>query len=216
MGFASVAFKKPWQAMVKCFHKLSRGEKVTRQEALVDPFFFPAPVDARLAYALFKTGLLRLFMAPDPSLFTLILSKERDRLVWACVEGTSNGVYTELYELKERLSEPWAERALHFIQKDNLSGCYAYLKNWLKQEKELSHINLGAIKVASLGFFEAFLDAFEQGKQESVLTQQRYYLQALLRVLRGKEVQFYPPVPLYRLVRLGEVVARVLPAGAAI
>lgn len=216
MGFASTAFKKPWAQTVDVFRRLRRGEKVEASEAKVDYFFMPVPLDARLSYQLMRKGLLRLFMGGEPTLFTLVLSRDRSRLVWAGLETCEEGIYTQIHELKDRLGEEWAKRALHFVKKENYAGCYAFLKNWVRQQPGLESVKLGAVKVADLNFFERFLEAFEAGKGKDFLSQQRLYARALFQILRHREVVFYPAVPMYRLIQVGQGLTRILPMRATL
>lgn len=216
MGFASTAFKKPWAQMVDVFQRLQRGDKVEASEAKVDFFFLPVPLDARLSYLFMRRGMLKLFMGAEPTLFTLVLSRDRSRLVWAGLETCQEGVYTQIHELKGRLQEEWAKRALHFVKKENYAGCYAFLKNWVRQQLGLEKVDLGAVKVADLNFFERFLEAFESGKGKGFVAQQRLYARALAQILRRREVIFYPAVPMYRLMQVGQGLARILPMRAAL
>ncbi len=194
--WAGRAFRAPWFEIVEKCAKIKRGEKLPENEIMFHPFFIDVLIDIRLLCRIME--LMKISKFVSGNLFTIILSKKEERVIWACVEKEEDGIFTEVSVLNPR--EKWTERVAEMLFIDNLEGAYNYLNEWVRKNEIAPSI--GAIKVANIMFFKEFKDAWEKSSEGKNLPLFAInFLNAVKNVVERKWIRFYPDVPLAKIVR---------------
>jgi len=194
-AWAGKAFKEPWFDLVQKCAKISRGEKL--DDIWYHPFFIDIFIDVRFVYKIMKAIKISDFV--NGNLFTIILSKKEDRVIWACFEKQKDGVFTEAIVLNPE--EKWADKVAELLFIDNLQGAYEYVSSWVKRN-ELGD-SVGAIKVANIMFFKAIKDAWEksyEGKNLPLFFM--LFLDAVKKIIEKRWLRFYPNVNLYKMIKI--------------
>ena len=201
MIWASDAFRKPWFTLVDLMSKIQSGEKLSSY--MFDPYFIKVKLDARLAYWFMKTTFAaKMAFGPNGNLLTIILSSSEDKVIWACIEREEKGIYLDYEILNDRLNEKWAEDVAKMLWINDLSSAFDYMSMWLKNQKDLSYINLGVMKVANIRFFQAIKIAYERSNNgENLPLFLLKGVEAVKDILERGWIRFYPDVPLQKLLR---------------
>lgn len=201
--WAGKAFKEPWLDLVQKCSKISRNEKL--DDVWYHPFFLDVLIDVRLMYKVMKT--IRLSNFVNGNLFTIILSKKEDRVIWAAFEKQKDGVFTEAILLNPE--EKWTDKVAELLFVDNLEGAYEYVQSWVRKN-ELGD-SVGAIKVANIMFFKAIKDAWEKSSEGKNLPLfLLLFIDAVKTIVEKRWLRFYPDVPLSRLIKLSYPLLREL------
>lgn len=201
--WAGRAFRAPWFELVEKCRRLKRGEKLSENEILFHPFFLDVLIDVRLICR--AMGIAKVSRFVSGNLFTIILSKKEDRVIWACVEKEEDGVFTEAIVLNPQ--EKWAEKVAEMLFIDNLEGAYNYLNDWVRANEIAKSI--GAIKVANIMFFKEFKDAWEKSSEgKNLLLFFANFINAVKNVVEKKWIRFYPDVPLAKIIRYSHPIVK--------
>lgn len=194
-AWAGKAFREPWFDLVQKSAKLMGGERPN--DIWYHPFFIDVFVDMRIIFKIMKaTKIARLV---NGNLFTIILSKKGDKVIWSCFETQENGVFTKATVLNPE--EEWAKKVAELLFTDDLEGAYEYVSSFVKKSKLADSV--GAIKVANIMFFKAIKDAWERSSEGKNLP--LFFLlaaDAVKTIIERKWIKFFPDVPLYKLIRL--------------
>ncbi len=195
--WAGKSFREPWFTLVERCAKLKNGEKLSEEEKLFHPFFIDILIDTELIYKTMKTLKISRFVSGN--LFTIILSKKEDRVIWACVEREEDGVFVSAKVLDP--TQKWADKIAELLFIDNLKGAYEFLSDWVKRNEIAESI--GAIKVANIMFFKTIKDAWEKSSEGKNLP---LFLILLLDAVKTniekRWIRFYPDVPLAKIISL--------------
>ena len=203
MSWASEAFKEPWLSLTDKFQKINAGEKLSRADALVDPYFVPFKIDARLIHRILKSGGKRAILGDNGSMLTIVTNTRGNRIIWAAIEMEEDGVYTEFHPLKDRLDREWDAKGAELLYDNLMAEAFDHFKAWIKSEDDLQHIDLGILKVANINFFGAFKKAYEEsneGKKLGLLSIN--FTSAVHEILDEGWVRFYPEINLKKLLDL--------------
>jgi len=218
MSWSAEAFKAPWLSLTEKFQRLNSGEKIGREDALVDAYFLPFKVDARLIYRILKSGGKRALFGDNGSMLTVVTNLRGNRIIWAALELEEEGVYTEFYALKGRLGEEWDARGAELLYDNLMAEAFEHFKGWVKSQDDLQHIDLGVLKVASINFFGAFKNAYEEsdnGKKVARLTVN--ITNAIHKILEEGWIRFYPEVNLKKLLDMAApILSLVSPVNASL
>lgn len=198
LEWAGHAFARPWFTLSSALRRLARGE---RGELLVDPYFLPFRIDARLVFGATRGGLTRLLLGPNASLFTVVLDDAAEQILWCGVERAEGGVFTEAHVLVDRLGEGWARELVHLLAEDRMDEAFRFVFDWVKTEDTLRHIDVGVLRVAHLAFFDLLRRAWTaSGEGDNLAVFFVKALEALRRVEEERLLRFAPDVPLGRLL----------------
>lgn len=202
-AWASESFRKPWFALVERMGRLHKGEKLTKEEALFDPFFVRMKIDTRLVYALMKIGkFVKLVLGENATLFTVILSEDEERIIFSCIESEEDGIYTDYEILTPRLGKEWDAHLVELLKQNKMEDAFNHVKNWVKTQDDISHYNVGCIKVANILFFDAIRTAWEESNDGRNLP--LFILkgaEAVTRILDEGWIRLFPDVPLQKFLR---------------
>lgn len=203
MQWSKNSFANPWFDLCDRIQKLSQGKRLSLDEAQVDPYFVPFSLDARLVYLLMKTGGVKLIMGKNATLFTLITNIKGDELLWACIEKGDNGIYDEYKIVANHLNEKWAKDVGKLIYANKLKEAHKVAYSWVKTQKDLKHINPGAIKVANIMFFKKFKEGYEKSKNGKRLDLMGLnFISGVKEILDEDLIKFYPEINLKKLLDL--------------
>lgn len=193
--WAGRAFRQPWFDLVEKVSKLSKGEKL--EDIWHHPFFVDIFLDVRFLYKVMKAVKISRFV--NGNLFTIILSKKEDRVIWACFEKEKDGVFTEAIVLNPE--EKWADKVAELLFIDNMEEAWRYVTE-IVRKKEIGE-SVGAIKVANIMFFKAIKDAWEKSSEGKNLPLfLLLFADAVKTIIEKKWIRFYPDVPLSKLIKL--------------
>lgn len=201
MRWSGRAVKQPWFDICDRWQRMYKGEHLKLGEALFDAFFLPFRLDARPLYHIMKTIGTKLVFGDNASLFTIVLNANADRIIWAGLEREEGGVYIEYFILNERLGGEWDEKAVKLLNESRLEEAFDHLSTWIRTQPDLGHIDLGAIKVANIQFFEAFKDAWEDaddGRKLALFGANA--VEAVEEILQRGWIRFYPEVNLAKML----------------
>jgi len=202
MAWAAVAFRKWWFEMSDICQRLYSGERVPFSDRRVDMFYLPFKIDVLPLYYGMRAGAAKLALGANPSLFTIVLNETGDRIVWACIENAENGVYTSYNILNDRLGRPWARKAARLLFQDKMDEAFDYLTSWVRKQPEMSHIEVGAIKVAHLSFFRVLKEAWDRSGEGKIGSFFFYALNAVKEIQENRWLRLYPDVNLSRALRI--------------
>lgn len=201
MRWSGKAVKQPWFDICDRWQRMHRGERLTLDEALFDSFFLPFRLDARPLYHFMKHIGTRLVFGDNASLFTIVLNAAADRIIWAGIEREEGGVYIEYFILNERLGGKWDEKEARLLGENRLEEAFDHLSIWIRTQPDLRHIDLGAIKVANIQFFEAIKDAWEDaddGRKLALFGANA--VEAIEEIIQREWIRFYPNVNLKKML----------------
>ncbi|MEW5944626.1 MAG: hypothetical protein AB1742_00350 [bacterium] len=216
MAWGSKAFKEPWLNMCAVFRRLHLGEKLSREQAGVDPFFLPVKVDGRLAYRLLKSGGKKAILGDNGSMLTVITNTRGNRIIWASLELEEDGAYTEFHELSDRLGSAWDAKGAELIFDDLLADAFEHFRDWVKTQDDLQHVDLGILKVANVQFFGAFKKAWEESDEgRKVLLMTMKLSDAIGEILEEGWIRFHPEVNLKKLLDFTAPVLNVISTAGA-
>ncbi|MEW6203334.1 MAG: hypothetical protein AB1546_15250 [bacterium] len=200
MLWSAEAFKAPWLGLTERFQRINSGEKIDREEALVDTYFLPFKADARLIYRILKSGGKRALFGDNGSMLTVVTNLRGNRIIWAALELEEDGVYTEFHALKDRLGQEWDARGAELLYDNLMAEAFEHFKAWVKSQEDLQHIDIGILKVASINFFGAFKTAYEEsGNGEKIASLTVNITNALHQIFEEGWIRFYPEVNLKKL-----------------
>lgn len=194
-SWASKAFKEPWFDLVRKSAKIARGEEL--EDIWYHPFFVDVYVDVRLMYKIMRAIKISRFV--DGNLFTIILSKKEDKVIWACFEKQTDGVFTEAVVLDPE--DKWADKVAELLFIGRMEEAYNHVASWVRKNGLADSV--GAIKVANIMFFKAIKDAWERshdGKNFPLFLV--LFADAVRTIIEKKWLRFYPEVPLARIIKL--------------
>jgi hypothetical protein len=203
MAWGAEAFKGPWLDLCGVFQKLNAGEDLSRDQALIDPFFVPFDIDARIIYRAMKAGGKKAILGDNGSMLTIITNTRGDKIIWAACELEEDGAYTEFFPLKDKLGKTWDKKLAELLFDNDMDAGFAYAADWLKKQKGMEHIDLGILKVANVQFFGAFKRAHEEagdGRKLGLMTVKM--VDAVREVMDEGWLRFSPDVNLKKLLEL--------------
>jgi hypothetical protein len=132
------------------------------------------------------------------NLFTIILSKKEDKVIWACIEKEQDGVFVSAHTLD--VTEKWADRMAELLFIDNMKGAYE-LACEVAKKKEIAD-SVGAIKVANIMFFKTIKDAYEKSGEGKNLPLFLFLLSEAIKTnIDKKWIRFFPDVPLAKIIK---------------
>ncbi len=203
MAWGAESFKGPWVDLTNIFQRLHRGEELTKDEALVDPYFVPFDIDGRILYKILKTGGSKAILGENGSMISVITNTVGDEIIWSAVEMCEDGAYTEFHPLSARLGGEWAKKGAELLYDNDMEGAFNHFANFLKETPELSHIDLGILKVANVQFFGAFKKAYEDSDDGAKLVLMGVKMvDAVNEIMEEGWVRFYPDINLKKLLEL--------------
>jgi hypothetical protein len=208
MAWGAESFKGPWVDLTNIFQRLHRGEDLSKDEALVDPYFVPFDIDGRILYKVLKTGGSKAILGENGSMLSIITNTCGDEIIWAAVERSEDGAYTEFHPLSERLGEEWAKKGAEYLYNNEMEIAFNHFAEWLRSQPGYSHIDLGILKVANVQFFGAFKKAYEDSDDGAkMLLMGVKMVDAVNEIMEEGWIRFYPDINLKKLL---EVVAPAL------
>ena len=203
MAWGAESFKGPWVDLTNIFQRLHRGEELSKDEALVDPYFVPFDIDARILYKVLKSGGSKAILGENGSMISVITNTVGDEIIWSAVEMCEDGAYTEFHPLSARLGEEWAKKGAELLYNSDMEGAFRHFADWLKSQPELSHIDLGILKVANVQFFGAFKKAYEESDDGAkILLMGVKMVDAVNEIMEEGWIRFSPDINLKKLLEL--------------
>ncbi|MFX0135790.1 MAG: hypothetical protein ACFFDN_19260 [Candidatus Hodarchaeota archaeon] len=188
--------KKPWADMIEIFKKLdkTKGELPIEERRVTLEVLPWVEIDMKTVFHLVTFLLYDILKIPNASMFTIILGEKGKRIIWASIEHeTDGGVYKDFIVLKDRIDEDWAKKAAELIIDGKEDELFEYLQQWVYEQEELKHIELGIIKIAGIQFFSEFRKAWEASERgrnlEKVIVN---VLEALKSVITNDWIKFIP------------------------
>ncbi len=194
--WAGESFRAPWFELVDKCRMLKQGEKLEGDDVYLHPYFVDVLLDTRILCR--AMGVLKVSRFVGGNLFTIILSKREDRVIWACVEKEEGGVFVDKVVLDP--SGDWADKVAEMLFTEDMQGAYNFLSEWVRKNEIADSI--GAIKVANIMFFKTIKDAWEssqEGKNLPLFALK--FLDAVKTNIEKKWIRFYPDVPLAKMIR---------------
>ena len=203
MAWGSEAFKTPWVELCDVFAKLSKGEKLSRDEVMVDPFFVPFDINAQVIYRALKAGGKKAILGDNGSMLTVITNTRGNSIIWASLELEEDGAYTEFHPLSDKLGKTWDKKGAEMLFDDDMEGAFNYFRDWIKKQKGLEHIDLGILKVANVQFFGAFKRAHEQSEDGGKIGLMAVKMADAVREIMDEGwLRLYPDINLKKLLQL--------------
>jgi hypothetical protein len=203
MQWGAESFKGPWLDLTNIFSRLHGGEDLSKDEALVDPYFVPFDIDGRILYKILKSGGSKAILGENGSMISIITNTVGDEIIWAAVELEEDGAYTEFHPLSAKLGEEWAKKGAEMLYNGDMEGAFSHFSNFLKSTPELSHIELGILKVANVQFFGAFKKAYEGSDDGAkMLLMGVKMVDAVNEIMEEGWIRFYPDINLKKLLEL--------------
>jgi hypothetical protein len=203
MTWAAESFKTPWLDLCEVFQKMNKGEKLTREEGLIDPYFLPFDIDARILYRALKAGGKKAILGDNGSMLTIIMNTRGDKIIWSAVELEEDGAYTEFFPLKDQLGKAWDKKGAEMIFDNDMEGAFAHFADWIKTQKGMEHIDLGILKVANIQFFGCFKRAWEESDNGSKIGLMGIKMvDAVREIMDEGWVKFQPAINLKKLLEL--------------
>jgi len=202
-AWGAESFKGPWLDLCEVFRRMHNGEKLSRDEALVDPYFLPFDIDARILYHTLKAGGKKAILGDNGNMLTIITNSAGDEIVWSGIELEEDGVYTEFYPLSSRLGEDWAKEGASILVDNDMERAFNYFAEWIRSQPEIGHIDLGILKVANLQFFGAFKKAYEEADDGARIALMGVKMvEAVNQVMEEGWIRFYPDINLKKILEL--------------
>ncbi len=203
MSWGAESFKAMWLDVCDVMKRMHEGEDVSRDEAMVDPYFVPFDIDARAIYHLLKNGGAKAILGDNPSMLTIITNTDGDEIIWSAVEYAEDGVYTEFYPLKTKLGEDGFIKGAELLYNDKMEDAFDHFSDFIKQQEGMEHIELGILKVANIQFFNAFKKAYEESDDGArILLMGVKMAEAVNEIMEEGWVRFSPDVNLKKLLEL--------------
>lgn len=203
MAWGAEAFKGPWLDLCGVFQKLNAGEELSRDQALIDPFFVPFDLDARIIYRAMKAGGKKAILGENGSMLTIITNTRGDKIIWSAVELEEDGAYTEFFPLKDKLGKTWDKKLAEMLFDNDMQGGFDYAAEWIKKQDGMEHIDLGILKVANVQFFGAFKRAYEDsGDGRKLGLMAIKMVDAVREIMDQGWVRFCPDINLKKLLEL--------------
>jgi len=203
MAWGAESFKGPWLDICEVFKRIHSGEKLSRDEALIDPYFLPFDIDARVLYHALKAGGKKAVLGDNGSMLTVITNTEGDEIIWSAIELEEDGAYTEFYPLKDKLGQKWAKEGAKLLSDNDMEGAFDHFASWIKTQPETEHIELGILKVANVQFFGAFKRAYEEADDGAKLVLMGIKMaDAVNEIMEEGWIRFYPEINLKKLLDL--------------
>ena len=203
MAWGSEAFKSSWLDLCEIFQKLNAGEKLSRDEAMVDPYFVPFDIDGRVIYQALRYGGKKAVLGENGSMITIITNTRGNQIIWSSLEAEENGAYTEFYPLADRMGHEWDKIGSELVFDDDLKGAHEHFASWIKTQPDISHVDLGIVKVANVQFFGAFKKAYEDSDDGAKLGLLLVKMaDAVAEVMENNWLRFYPDINLKKLLEL--------------
>ncbi len=190
---------EPWRELIR----FQRGE---RAGGWIKPFLGYGPKLPLWWVGPLSPIAVRLAIGSRANLLTLVLSRARNRVVFASVERAVGGRYIDMKRLDRTLAAESIERALRLVQAGAEDEALALVGALLagRGEPELAP---DVLKVADLSFFDAFAELAELQRAGRTREWVRKSGEVARRVLRERLLYFYPEVPLERLLAAGRRMA---------
>lgn len=202
MAWGAESFKGPWLDLCEVFQKIHSGEKLTREDALVDPFFVPFDIDARVLYHALQKGGKTAILGDNGSMLTVITNTAGDEIIWSAIEMEEDGVYTEFYPLSGLLGQDWDKRGAELLYENNMEGAFDHFASWIKDRPETAHIDLGILKVANVQFFGAFKRAWEESDDGAKLLLMGVKMaDAVNEIMENEWIRFQPDINLKKILQ---------------
>lgn len=203
MSWGAESFKAAWLDICDVLKRMHEGEEVSRDEAMIDPYFVPFDIDARAIYHLLKNGGAKAILGDNPSMLTIITNTAGDEIIWAAVEYAEDGVYTEFYPLKSRLGEDAFKKCAELLYNNEMEEAFNIFSGYIKQLDGMEHIELGILKVANIQFFKAFKDAYEEADDGArILLMGVKMAEAVNEIMEEGWLRFHPDINLKKLLEL--------------
>jgi hypothetical protein len=196
LAWGSRYVKKPWAEMIEIFRKLdqTKGELPLEERKLTLEVLPWIEVDMKTVFNLVTFLLYDILRIPNASMFTIILGENGDKIIWSSLEHeTDGGVYKDFVPLKNRLNEPWVEKAEELIVAGRDQELFDFLRQWTLEQEEFKHIEIGIVKIAGIQFFSEYRKAWEQSNGgrnlEKVIV---HALQATKNIITNGWIKFIP------------------------
>ena len=203
MAWGAESFKEPWLALCGVFQRLHAGEKLSREEALIDPYFLPFDVNAEILFRALKAGGKRAVLGENGSMLTVITNTRGNRIIWSAIELEEDGAYTEFHPLAGKLGKTWDKKGAEMLFDNDMEGAFHYFNDWVKKQEGLEHIDLGILKVANVQFFGAFKNAWESSDNGKRLVLMGVKMvDAVREIMDQGWLRLYPDINLKRLLEL--------------
>ncbi len=190
----------PWEQVLRCL----RGEATT---GWLRPMLgLGPPLPLGLVRLLMPPSLVRTFLGRDANLLTIVLDRQRVRVVYMAVERALHGHYLAMERLDKRLSNQDLDAIAHCVAAGNERKALRLVQAHLGR-LGLGEFRPAVLKVADLHFFDAFAQLCvvqRQGTRAQWLAQAAAVAQ---QVLAERLLYFYPAVPAERLLRAGRWLA---------
>lgn len=202
MEWGSEAFKGAWLDLCDVFQRIHSGEKLSREDALIDPYFLPFDIDARIAYHALQKGGKTAILGDNGSMLTVITNTEGNQIIWSAIEMEEDGVYTEFYPLSGLLGHEWDKKGAKLLYEDNMQGAFDHFAEWIRSRPETAHIDLGILKVANVQFFGAFKRAWEESDDGAKLLLMGVKMaDAVNEIMENGWIRFCPDINLKKILQ---------------
>ncbi len=142
--------KGPWLDLCEVFQRIHGGEKLSRDEALIDPYFLPFDIDARILYHSLKAGGKKAILGENGSMLTIITNTDGDEIIWAGIELEEDGAYTEFFPLKDKLGEDWAKEGATLLYDDEMDAAFDFFADWIRSQPDIGHIRPHGHRIGAL------------------------------------------------------------------
>ncbi len=203
MAWGAESFKAPWVELTNVFQRLHRGEELTREEALVDPYFLPFDINGKILYKIMQSGAKKAILGENGSMISIITNTVGDKIIWAAVELEEDGAYTEYHQLSSRLGGEWDKKGAELLYDNDMQGAFDHFAAWIKTQPDIAHIDLGILKVANVQFFGAFKRAYQEADDGSkILLMGVKMADAVNEIMEEGWIRFYPDINLKKLLEL--------------
>jgi hypothetical protein len=203
MEWSGKSFRKMWFSICDALQKIEQNSSIRKNERMVDLFFLPVKIDAKLIHTAMKAGMLKLVFGKNPNLFTIVLNRKGDRIIWSCLEHAKNGAYSEYVILNDRLNQEWAKKTAGLLFEDRLSEAHACLTEWAATQDDIRHIVPGVIKIAHLQFFEKIMIAWKESDDgRNIPLFFANGMEAVREIMENRWLRFYPEVNLERFLKI--------------
>ncbi len=210
MSWSAEAVKAPWVALLDVWSRMHAGEKLSREDGLIDPFFLPFDIDARALYYAIKAGGPAV-LGSNATMLTIVTNTECNSIIWAAAEAAEECVYVEFQPLKDKLGQEWDKKGAELIATGDLDAAFDHFSAWMKTQPNLEHMELGILKVANIQFFNAFRKAYEESSNgENLPLMVVKMADAVNEILANDWVRFSPDINFKKILGLAAPVLSTL------
>ena len=218
MAWGAEAIKAPWLDITNIWQKLNSGEDLTNEQVLVDPYFLPFDINAKILFKIMKAGGKKAILGDNGSMLSIITNTAGDQIIWAACEFEEDGAYTEFHDLKGRLGQEWDRIGSELLHNNDMEGAFNHFAAWMKSQDDLKHIDLGILKVSNVQFFGAFKRAYEEaGDGAKIVLIGIKMAEAVNQILEEGWIRFQPAINLKKLLDVVAPALNVLsPVNAAL